>query len=72
MSDYELNREIKNLNIDKYNYQCELKSEQLKLYNQLKGDMGKDMKSILNGEIKVKLPLKYKIIYAIKRFFKLF
>lgn len=72
MNDLEYNREVKNLNIDKQNYERELKSEQLKLLNQLKGDMGKDMISVLNGEKKVKLSFKDKILYAIKRFFKTF
>lgn len=72
MNDLEYNREVKNLNIDKQNYERELKSEQLKLLNQLKGDMGKDMISVLNGEKIVKLSFKDKILYAIKRFFKTF
>lgn len=72
MNDLEYNREVKNLNIDKQNYERELKSEQLKLLNQLKGDMGKDMKSVLSGEKIVKLSFKDRILYAIKRFFKTF
>ena len=72
MNDLEYNREVKNLNIDKQNYERELKSEQLKLLNQLKGDMGKDMISVLNGEKTVKLSFKDRIFYAIKRFFKIF
>lgn len=72
MNDLEYNREVKNLNIDKQNYERELKSEQLKLLNQLKGDMGKDMISVLNGEKIVKLSFKDRILYAIKRFFKTF
>ena len=72
MNDLEYNREVKNLNIDKQNYERELKSEQLKLLNQLKGDMGKDMVSVLNGEKTVKLSFKDRILYAIKRFFKTF
>ena len=72
MSDIELNRELRNLNIDKKNYECELKSEQLKLLNQLKGEMGKDMISVLNGEKKVKLSFKDRLKYAIRRFFKMF
>ena len=72
MNDLEYNREVKNLNIDKQNYERELKSEQLKLLNQLKGDMGKDKKSVLSGEKIVKLSFKDRILYAIKRFFKTF
>ena len=72
MNDLEYNREVKNLNIDKQNYERELKSEQLKLLNQLKGDIDKDMISVLNGEKIVKLSFKDRILYAIKKFFKTF
>ena len=72
MSDIELNRELKNLQIDRRNYENELKSEQIKISQELMGDMGKDMMEVLSGNKKIKLPLKDKIKYEIKNFLRLF
>ena len=72
MSDIELNREFKNLQIDRRNYENELKSEQIKISQELMGDMGKDMMEVLSGNKKIKLPLKDKIKYEIKNFLRLF
>ena len=75
MSSYnsELNRELKEIEKDRVKYEIELEKQQEKISMMLKGEMGKDMHNVLDGKVKVKMPLidkvKYKINYFLNKLF---
>ena len=70
---YELNREIKELEKDRINYATELENERNKMSILLKGDMGKDIDDVLSGHKKIKISffnkLKFKLNYYLNMIF---
>ncbi len=70
---YELNKELRGLKNDRKMTERSIAFQQTEIANKLKGEMGKDMMDILNGNKKIEIPLKQKVQFRIKRFFdKLF
>lgn len=70
---YELNKELRGLKNDRKMTERSIAFQQTEIANKLKGEMGKDMMDILNGNKKIEIPLKQKVKFRINRFFdKLF
>ena len=70
---YELNKELRGLKNDRKMTERSIAFQQTEIANKLKGEMGKDMMDILNGNKKIEISLKQKVKFRIKRFFdKLF
>lgn len=69
MSNWELNRELKEINKERDIYSKELDNKRQHMADMLLGDMGKDIENVLSGNVKIKLTfwekLKYKIRYYI-------
>lgn len=76
MSEFELNRELRELRRENDSYEAELIRQRQLMAQLLKEEMGKDMKDVLSGKKQVKLPLwqriKYKIRFYIDKLFKIF
>ncbi len=70
MSNWELNRELKEFEKDKKTIEFELNKHKEQYAEILKNQIGKDIDDVLNGKVKVKLKLKDKIKYKIKSFFE--
>lgn len=68
-----VNRELRELENERKLHRIVLKSEQEKIAKMLKGDMGKDMKDVISGKKRVRMPffqmLKYKINYWLDKLF---
>lgn len=73
LEDIGVNRELRELENERKLHRIVLKSEQEKIAKMLKGEMGKDMKDVINGRKRVKMPffqmLKYKINYWLDKLF---
>lgn len=65
---YEINRELRELNNEKAVNEHYLNKEKEKFAFLLKNEMGKDIDSVLSGEVKVKLSFFEKIKYKTKNF----
>lgn len=75
MSNWEVNRELKEIDKERDIFTQELTNKRQHMANMLLNDMGKDMDSVLNGKVIVKLSwkekLKYKIKYYINKLFEI-
>ena len=75
MSNWEINRELKEIDKERDIFTQELTNKRQHMANMLLNDMGKDMDSVLNGKVIVKLSwkekLKYKIKYYINKLFEI-
>lgn len=73
MNNWELNKELSNLNNDKKNNEDKLNKQKQQMANLLLNDLGKDIDNVLSGHVKVKMSffekLKYKIRYYIDKLF---
>ena len=73
MSNWELNRELKEMNKEHDLFMQELSNQRQYMAKMLLNDMGKDMNDVLNGKTKVEmsfwLKLKYKVNYYINKLF---
>lgn len=69
---FELNRELRELNLDRDKYKTELTNEQYRIANLLKNEMGKDIQDVLSGKVKVKLSFKERIKYFFDKIFNTF
>ena len=76
MANIAANREKKALENDILMSRRALNFQQRKIAQELLGDMGKDIDSVLSGKVKVKLPflmrLRYKVNFWIDKLFKTF
>lgn len=76
MTNIAANREKKALENDRLMSRRALNFQQRKIAQELLGDMGKDIDSVLSGKVKVKLPflmgLRYKVNFWIDKLFKTF
>ena len=76
MTNIAANREKKALENDRLMSRRALNFQQRKIAQELLGDMGKDIDSVLSGKVKVKLPflmrLRYKVNFWIDKLFKIF
>ena len=76
MTNIAANREKKALENDILMSRRALNFQQRKIAQELLGDMGKDIDSVLSGKVKVKLPflmgLRYKVNFWIDKLFKTF
>lgn len=75
MSNWELNRELKEIDKEREIFTQELTNKRQHMANLLLNDMGKDMDDVLKGKVKVKLSwkerMKYKIKYYINKLFEI-
>ena len=75
MSNWELNRELKEIDKEREIFTQELTNKRQQMANLLLNDMGKDMDDVLKGKVKVKLSwrerMKYKIKYYINKLFEI-
>ena len=73
---YEINRELRELNNEKAVNEHYLDKEKQKYALLLKNEMGNDIKSVLSGEKKVKLSffekMKYKLKFILDKIFNIF
>lgn len=76
MEEGNINKEIDGLKRDRYGYELEMQVHQMKLLENLKGEMGQDIKDVLSGKVKVKLPIwkrfRFKLQKIIEMIFELF
>ena len=75
MSNWELNRELKEIDKEREVFTQELTNKRQHMANLLLNDMGKDINDVLKGKVKVKLSwkekMKYKIKYYINKLFEI-
>ena len=75
MSNWELNRELKEIDKEREVFTQELTNTRQLMAILLFNDMGKDMDDVLKGKVKVKLSwkerMKYKIKYYINKLFEI-
>lgn len=75
MSNWELNRELKEIDKEREIFTQELTNKRQHMANMLLTDMGKDMDDVLNGKVKVKFSwmekMKYKIKHYINKLFEI-
>jgi hypothetical protein len=75
MSNWELNRELKEIDKEREVFTQELTNKRQHMANLLLNDMGKDIDDVLKGKVKVKLSwkekMKYKIKYYINKLFEI-
>lgn len=70
---YELNKELRGLKNDQLMTERAIANKQEEIARKLQGEMGQDMKDVINGKKKVKLTFKEKVSFLVKRFWnKLF
>lgn len=73
MSNWEINKELSELNKDKKIFKEELEKHKNQMAHLLLNEMGKDIDNVINGMVKVKLTwrekLKYKIKYYVDKMF---
>ena len=76
MSEFELNRELRELKKENDSYEAELSRQRQLMAQSLKEEMGRDMMDVLSGKVQVKLSLweriKYKIRFYIDKLFEIF
>lgn len=63
---YELNRELREYENDKVQYEKELQSIQENIAEELKNGLGDDIKKVLNGDEVIEMPKKMKIKYSVR------
>ena len=68
MSNWELNRELKEIDKEREIFTQELTNKRQHMANILLNDMVKDMDDVLSGKVKVKLSWKEKMKYKIKHY----
>lgn len=66
MSDFELNRELREFNKEQGLYELELSNYRNKIADELRNEMGRDMKDVLEGKVKIKLSFFQKVKYTIQ------
>lgn len=66
MSDFELNRELREFNKEQGLYELELSNYRNKIADELRNEMGRDMKDVLEGKVKIKLSFLQKVKYTIQ------
>lgn len=73
MSNWEINKELSELNKDKKIFKEELEKHKNQMAHLLLNEMGKDIDNVINGNVKIKLTwgekLKYKIKYYVDKIF---
>ena len=76
MSEFELNRELRELKKENDSYEAELSRQRQLMAQSLKEEMGRDMMDVLSGKVQVKLSLweriKYKIRFYLDKLFEIF
>ena len=65
---FELNRELREYQNDKVQYEKELQVIQEGIANDLKNGLGDDIKKVLNGEEVIEIPKKMKIKYSVRHY----
>jgi hypothetical protein len=68
MSNWEINKELSELNKDKKIFKEELEKHKNQMAHLLLNEMGKDIDDVINGNVKIKLSFKEKIKYKLKYF----
>lgn len=75
MSNWEIDKELRELNKDKKTFEKELERHKNQMAQLLLNEMGEDINNVINGTVKVKLTwrekLKYKIKYYIDKIFNI-
>ena len=75
MSNWEIDKELRELNKDKKTFEDELERHKNQMAQLLLNEMGEDINNVINGMVKVKLTrrekLKYKIKYYIDKIFNI-
>lgn len=66
----EIEKELRSLKGEQQMTEQAIRGVQNQMVSRLKNGMGEDMKKVLNGETKIKLPLSKKISYKIKSLLK--
>ena len=66
----EIEKELRSLKGEQQMTEQAIRGVQSQMVSRLKNGMGEDMKKVLNGETKIKLPLSRKVSYKIKSFLK--
>lgn len=69
IAQYQIEMENRQLEEDRKQFKMELATQQNKYSVMLNGEMGEDIKNVLNGKVKVDLPKKQRIMFKIKCFF---
>lgn len=69
MNDFEINKELKEIQRDRRQFEKELKQQRYLYANLLLNGMGDDIHNVLSGKVKVTLTWKEKLRYKF-RFFK--
>lgn len=76
MSEFELNRELRELKKENDSYEAELSRQRQLMAQSLKEEMGRDMMDVLSGKVQIKLSLweriKYKIRFYLDKLFEIF
>ena len=76
MSEFELNRELREWQKENNNYEAELSRQRQLMAQSLKEEMGRDMMNVLSGKVQIKLSLweriKYKIRFYLDKLFEIF
>lgn len=76
MSEFELNRELREWQKENNNYEAELSRQRQIMAQSLKEEMGRDMMNVLSGKVQIKLSLweriKYKIRFYLDKLFEIF
>lgn len=76
MSEFELNRELRELKKENDSYEAELSRQRQLMAQSLKEEMGRDMMNVLSGKVQIKLSLweriKYKIRFYLDKLFEIF
>ena len=76
MSEFELNRELREWRKENNNYEAELSRQRQIMAQSLKEEMGRDMMNVLSGKVQIKLSLweriKYKIRFYLDKLFEIF
>lgn len=66
----EIEKELRSLKGEQQMTEQAIRGVQNQMASRLKNGMGEDMKKVLNGEIKIKMPLSRKVSYKIKTLLK--
>ena len=66
MSNWELNRELKESEKERLIYSKELENKRQQMADMLLNDMGKDIEDVMKGNVKIKLTFWEKIKYSLR------
>ena len=66
MSNWEINRELKEAEKERFLYAKDLENKRQHMANMLLNEMGNDMQNVLNGHVKIKLTFWERIKYSFK------